>query len=180
MADSRITKKAMASAMKELMAQTSFDKISVGDICARCEMSRKSFYYHFCDKYELVNWIFSVEFMESLDIQRYEDSWIFFGDLCTYFLENRAFYVNALCVTGQNSFREYFRQVFGPLLQDTISISFEKSEYKEFYATFFVDALLMAIERWLQDGTVPPDEFVRLLRLGIEGTAMHVIEKMKQ
>ena len=60
MADSNITKRALASALKELMESTPFSKITVSDICAKCNMNRKSFYYHFKDKFDLVNWIFDV------------------------------------------------------------------------------------------------------------------------
>lgn len=49
MADSNITKQALAVSLRELMAETSFDKINVAQICERCGMNRKSFYYHFRD-----------------------------------------------------------------------------------------------------------------------------------
>ena len=58
MADSNIAKNALAASMKKLMSKNPFSKISVGDICEDCGMNRKSFYYHFRDKYDLVNWIF--------------------------------------------------------------------------------------------------------------------------
>ena len=61
MADSNITKNALAVSMKKLMEKKPFSKISVGDICEDCGMNRKSFYYHFKDKYDLVNWIFDTE-----------------------------------------------------------------------------------------------------------------------
>ena len=64
MADSNITKQALAAALKELIAERPFEKISVSDICDRCRMNRKSFYYHFRDKYDLANWIFDTEFIE--------------------------------------------------------------------------------------------------------------------
>ena len=54
MPDSNITKKALAMAMKELMEQIPFSKISVSDICEKCGMNRKSFYYHFKDIYDLL------------------------------------------------------------------------------------------------------------------------------
>ena len=63
MADQSITKRALCTALKELMEEEPFQKISVADICARCDMNRKSFYYHFRDKYDLVNWIFDTEFI---------------------------------------------------------------------------------------------------------------------
>ena len=43
MPDSSITKKALADALKQLMAEKPLQKISVGDICERCNMNRKSF-----------------------------------------------------------------------------------------------------------------------------------------
>ena len=61
---SSITKKALADALKQLMAEKPLQKISVGDICERCNMNRRSFYYHFRDKYDLVNWVFYTEFAE--------------------------------------------------------------------------------------------------------------------
>ena len=67
MADSNITKNALAVSMKKLMEKKPFSKISVGDICEDCGMNRKSFYYHFRDKYDLVNWIFYVDFIERMD-----------------------------------------------------------------------------------------------------------------
>lgn len=57
MADSNITKKALAASLKELMTEQSFEKINVTQICERCDMNRKSFYYHFKDKYDLINWL---------------------------------------------------------------------------------------------------------------------------
>ena len=67
MADSNITKLALSGALKELLEEQSFEKISVSDICERCGMNRKSFYYHFKDKYDLVNWIFDTEFVAVVD-----------------------------------------------------------------------------------------------------------------
>ena len=62
MADSNITKRALAAALKEVMAQKPFAKINVSDVCEKCDMSRKRFYYHFRDKYDLLNWIFDMDF----------------------------------------------------------------------------------------------------------------------
>lgn len=86
MADSNATKRALAAAMKQLMAKMPFAKISVGDICQVCQMNRKSFYYHFQDKYDLVNWIFQTEFLMAVQRRPYESTWALIRDLCEYFL----------------------------------------------------------------------------------------------
>ena len=106
MPDSNITKKALAMAMKELMEQIPFSKISVSDICEKCGMNRKSFYYHFKDKYDLVNWIFDVEFFQAVHVRDYNLpnwSWRFLEDSCQYFYENQSFYRKAL----QNGCKKY-------------------------------------------------------------------------
>ena len=89
MADSNITKRALATSLKELMAEQPFDKINVAQICERCNMNRKSFYYHFKDKYDLVNWIFDTEFIALLKNENlstnYKERWAFIEKTCRYF-----------------------------------------------------------------------------------------------
>ena len=58
MSNSLITKKALAEALKLLMRKTPFSKLSIADICSTAGLSRRSFYRHFRDKYELLNWIY--------------------------------------------------------------------------------------------------------------------------
>ncbi len=100
MADSNITKKALASALRELMMEVPFEKISVGHICKKCDMNRKSFYYHFKDKYDLVNWIYDTEFIAVVNKKIFSDGWDFFLDLSNYLYDNRAFYRKALKIKG--------------------------------------------------------------------------------
>ena len=117
MPDSNLTKHALAQAMKDLMRTEPFSKISVGDICQICHMSRKSFYYHFRDKYDLVNWIFDSEFLQTLRPEDYRSGWALLADLCAYFYREQEFYRGALQITGQNSFREYFSQAIAPIME---------------------------------------------------------------
>ena len=66
MSNSLITKRALAAALKEMLQTTALEKISIAEICQRCSLNRKSFYYHFHDKYELVEWIFAQEIGDAL------------------------------------------------------------------------------------------------------------------
>ena len=152
MPDSNITKKALAMAMKELMEQIPFSKISVSDICEKCGMNRKSFYYHFKDKYDLVNWIFDVEFFQAVHVRDYNLpnwSWRFLEDSCQYFYENQSFYRKALQIEGQNSFVEHFRETLKPLLKMVVKNILADPQYEEFCINFYSDAFIAALERWL-------------------------------
>ena len=71
--------------MKNLMRGRPFEKISVSDICVECGINRKSFYYHFRDKYDLVNWIFYVGFIGEMDMSSYQTGWDWVEDICRYF-----------------------------------------------------------------------------------------------
>ncbi len=64
-------------------------------------MSRKSFYYHFKDKYDLVNWIYYNEFISVAKDKNYNSEWAFLEDICGYFYENRNFYQKALRIEAQ-------------------------------------------------------------------------------
>ncbi len=177
MADSNLTKRALADAMKQLMRCQPFSKISVGDICQVCQMNRKSFYYHFRDKYDLVNWIFQTEFIATVQSKPFENTWALIGDLCTYFYENRAFYSNALSVEGQNSFRDYFREVLDPVVRAYAEDLFEgDDEDTAFFVTFFTDAFIVSILRWLSSRTcMSADRFAALLHRCVLRSAQLVV-----
>ena len=63
---SEITKQKIAGALKELMETTNFEKITVSDITDRCGIHRQTFYYHFQDRYELLDWLLYNELLEPL------------------------------------------------------------------------------------------------------------------
>ena len=177
MADSNITKRALAAALKSLLAERSFAKVSVREICEACGMSRKSFYYHFKDKYELLNWIFETEFVARVQqTQGERNAWELLNDLCCYFYDNRDFYRRAFAVQGQNSFRDYFREVSGLMLQSEMERIFGQEENIAFYTGFYLDALTCAILNWLQSRQPqPPAEFCALLRRCVVDVSGHML-----
>ena len=50
----------LANGMKELLVHTPVDKITVKQIVDQCDVTRPTFYRHFKDKYDLINWYFDV------------------------------------------------------------------------------------------------------------------------
>ncbi len=180
MSDSSITKQALANSMKELMMEHPLSKINIGDIVERCNLSRKSFYYHFKDKYDLVNWIYYTEFVSNFQ----EDSDIFGWDLleniCEFFYQNKTFYRNALHMRGQNSFYDYFGEILSPIIEIHFKSIFEDSDQRGFYVTFYTDAIRTSITRWLLEGTkIPPKEYVELIKSAVTGVAVQIVKDME-
>lgn len=165
LADSNITKRALAAAFKELLETQPFAKISVGDICEKCEMNRKSFYYHFKDKYDLVNWIYYTEFVSVVRKKEYAAGWDLLEDLCVYFYDHRQFYRKIFNIDGQNSFSEYFRDMVAAILKSDMENRLVEDRRGEFFVNFFSDAFVCAIKRWMADrNCLPAEEFAGLLR----------------
>ena len=48
----------IAAAFLTLIKQKNVDKISVKDLAEHCQISRQTFYYHYQDILEVVEWIF--------------------------------------------------------------------------------------------------------------------------
>ena len=116
MSDSQITKLALAQSMKKLMEKRPMKKISVSDIVKECNLNRQTFYYHFKDKYDLVNWIFYTELIVYIKDTPMEKLQVL-EKICEYFYENKEFYKNAFEERGQNSFSEYFTETMHNIMK---------------------------------------------------------------
>ena len=53
---SNITKKALEASLKKMMLKKPLAKITIRDITDDCGISRMTFYYHFQDIYDLIEW----------------------------------------------------------------------------------------------------------------------------
>ena len=165
LADSSITRRALAEALKRLVGEKAFSKISIGEICDLCNMNRKSFYYHFRDKYELVVWIFENEFLERAKLAEYGNLWLAVSDLCEYFYKNKSFYKKILLIDGQNSFTEYFsdfcKSAFVSRMRERLEGITVTDMNVKIYSNFFV----YSIYCWLTGSDSRSDkEFVRDLK----------------
>ena len=54
---STITKRALFNALQELLKTRPTDKITISEITEACGVNRMTFYYHFKDIYDLVEWM---------------------------------------------------------------------------------------------------------------------------
>lgn len=53
---SQITKRALEQSLKNLLLKKPLNKITISDIAEDCGINRMTFYYHFQDIYDLVEW----------------------------------------------------------------------------------------------------------------------------
>lgn len=179
MADSNITKQALSGSLKKLLTQKPLEKISVADICTLCGMNRKSFYYHFKDKYDLVNWIYYNEFVAVVSQKEYDIAWDLLQDLCGYLYENRSFYRKSFYLSEQNPFTDYFTSCIAMVLEDDICEIFASQENLDFYIGFYTDAFVVAIRKWIMDSEpMEPSRFCHSLETCLVQISKAVIERL--
>ena len=171
------TKLALEESLKHLLLKKPLDKITINDLTTDCGISRMTFYYHFKDKYDLINWIFYTEFVSNIHLEEYKDALQLLEDICDYLYQERDFYRVALKMEGQNSFQEYFSEVMDPYLKYLADQIMGAGKEEAFFLRFFGDAFLMAIIRWVMDENImQPREFVRQLDETISLGAKKILE----
>lgn len=95
------TKYNMAQKLKELMSKNSFDKITVSDITNACGAHRQTFYYHFQDRYELLDWLIYNELLVPLMTDfSFDNMYDKLLVLFTTMSKDKKFYQHAFQVNG--------------------------------------------------------------------------------
>ena len=163
MAEVGVTKQVLAYALKNLMTRQPLSKITVGDICQSCGMNRKSFYYHFQDKYDLVTWIFRGDLAAETD-----GTDTFSGmmlALCRTMEKNAPFYRCALKEGGQNSLQESVARELRPGLAAALRPHLSDPRLLEPMTDLYVNVCCAMLVRWVQsDCPIPSADFLRLMR----------------
>ena len=85
------TKKKIADCVRQLMKRKEISKITIGDIMEATGMSRQSFYYHFKDIYDVLEWIGCNDFKDQLQGQ-YDSMEKWACDLMEVLQRERSFY----------------------------------------------------------------------------------------
>lgn len=70
------TKLKLADALKAIVKQKSLEKITVQDIVKEANVTRQTFYRHFQDKYDLLNWYFEKLVQTSFQQMGVSDSFL--------------------------------------------------------------------------------------------------------
>ena len=72
---SQVTKRALEASLKKLLLERPLDKITVTDIAEDCGINRMTFYYHFRDIYDLVEWACQEDARRILDGKHTYTTW---------------------------------------------------------------------------------------------------------
>ena len=141
---SQTTKKAIAASLKALLARKPLSRITIADITEDCGINRMTFYYHFQDIFDLIDWICQEEGARAVrgrkDYRTWQEG---FMALCQTVVENRTFVEGVYRSVQREQIENYlFRVVFDLLLpvieersQERISLRRRRSSSLIFTST---------------------------------------------
>ena len=172
---SQMTKRALIASLKELMADKPLDKITVTDLTEHCGVNRMTFYYHFKDIYDLVEWACVEEATRALAGKKTYDTWQQgFLQILQSLQKDKVFYINVY----HSISREYIEQYLYKLTYDLMIGVVEeraagmsvRSEDKEFIAHFYKYAFVGIMLNWIKNGMKEdPEQIVGRLSVLVQG-----------
>lgn len=179
------TKEALAAALKQMMEIKPIGKITVKDIVEICGVNRQTFYYHFDDVYDLLEWIFEEDANRVLPSRVIYERWredvmIFFE----YLYDNRAFALNVYNSGSRLYMLKYLNERLKNCVKSFATIVSEGSNIDrqdfDFIVDIYVHGIIGLIAQWLDQGMELPKSATkeRFLRL-LDGSIENMLERFQ-
>ncbi|NCC67741.1 MAG: TetR family transcriptional regulator [Clostridia bacterium] len=178
------TKTALSQSLIKLLSETTLDKITISDITNDCGLNRQTFYYHFKDVYDLVEWTYRTAAENALSGGKasYGTWQEGYRALLECQLENRAFVMNTYNSISRETLEKSMSDGLENLLGKIVDELCEGKHVHEtdrriierFYAFGFTG---MTID-WLSNGMKPePAEYVAQISNVLSGNIAASIDR---
>lgn len=182
---SDITKRALEASLKNLLLKKPLTKITIADITEDCGISRMTFYYHFKDIYDLVEWSCVEDARKALEGKKTYDTWQEgFLNIFHAVLENKPFIMNVYHSVSREQVELYLYRLTYDLL---IGVIEERSagmtvreEDKQFVADFYKYAFVGIMLNWIKTGMKEdPQKIVDRLSTLIHGNVTRALNNFR-
>lgn len=179
-------KQKLAESFKQLAIKMPIEKITIKEITDGAGVIRPTFYNHFQDKYELLEWIIRTEVLESamplIQEGRLRESLIcMFANL----QREKGFYSKVVRLEGQNSCETITRKIVKEVLFLSINeqVSDPKADKKglttDLVAEYYAQSIAFVVIKWVKlNMSLSPEQMADVFQF-ITSHSMHeVIEEM--
>lgn len=182
---SQITKRALEQSLKNLLLKKPLTKITINDIAEDCGINRMTFYYHFKDIYDLVEWCCIEDARKALDEKRTYDTWQQgFIQLFEAVRENKPFIMNVYHCVDREQVEKYVNPLVDDLLMGVIeersagmSVREEDMQFiAKVYSYSFVGLMLDWIRDDMRDDS---EELVKKFAMVIQGDLTSALSRFK-
>ena len=166
---SKITKRALAAVLKKTMEKKPLSRITVTELTEECGINRHTFYYHFKDLYDLVEWVYNDELEQEMEKNGRSRTWKeTLRSFFSYALENKGFILGVFEAMQKETFlnmmlRYNIHVAETALKEEQPDICLMPDRWKfvvDFYACAFRGILML----WIGDGMKQdPEEIIAML-----------------
>lgn len=148
------TKKMLVEALEALLREKPLNKISIKELVNQCGLNRQTFYYHFDDIFNLVEYSFEKGFMLSLYTYKGEALWQEgLKELLSELEENRIVYKHVLCDMSRDQlfhlFYKYIANLVTNAIDEIAQIQKVDLQYKKNITLYFSISFGSIIEQWI-------------------------------
>ena len=182
---SQVTKRALEQSLKNLLLKKPLTKITINDIAEDCGINRMTFYYHFKDIYDLVEWSCLEDARRALEQKKTHDTWQ--QGLLQIFQavrDNRPIILNVYRCIHREQVEKYLEPlvdnlVMGVLNEESAGITV-REEDKAFITQVYSYILVGLMLDWIKDDMrEEPKEIVERLGRLIDGSMEEALRRFR-
>ena len=180
---SQITKRALEQSLKNLLLQKPLTKITINDIAEDCGINRMTFYYHFKDIYDLVEWSCMEDARKALEEKDTYDTWQQgFLQIFEAMRKNKPFIMNVYRCVHREQVETYLRPLVDHLLLGVLNEEAAgmtvRAEDKDFIAQVYSYIFIGLMLDWIKDDMAEdPEQIVERLAKLVKGSMKAALKK---
>lgn len=181
-----LTEQAILEAFVRQLSERPLDKITVTDLAAECQITRRTFYYHFRDLLDVVERLLKIEIDAAIREFRFGASWQeCFIRASRFVLDNRRAVYHLYRSAHRDELERYVRclsmEVMRRYLAELSRGRDVKPDDFEMICQFYKSALYGLVMEWLERGMQDdPERIVRRIGELFDGGLMHAITVSEQ
>ena len=182
---SEVTKRALEQSLKNLLLKKPITKITISDIADDCGINRMTFYYHFKDIYDLVEWSCLEDAKKALEEKKTHDTWQEgFLQIFEAVKENKPFIMNVYNYVDRAQVEKYLTPLVDNLLMGVINEESKnisvRDDDKEFIARIYSYIFIGIMLDWIKDDMKEnPKEIIDKLSILLKGSVSLALMKFQ-
>ncbi len=182
---SQVTKRALEQSLKNLLLKKPLTKITINDIAEDCGINRMTFYYHFKDIYDLVEWSCLEDARKALEEKKTYETWQQgFIRLFESVRENKPFIMNVYRCVHREQVEKYLKPLVDNLLLGVINEEAAgmtvRDEDKAFIAQVYSYMFVGLMLDWIRDEMREnPEVLVNRLALILKDTVSQALGRFR-
>ncbi|MHC1748251.1 MAG: TetR/AcrR family transcriptional regulator [Cellulosilyticaceae bacterium] len=177
---SEMTKELFATALKKHMKKKSINGITIQELAEESGLNRRTFYRHFKDIYDLLEWSYQTEIENQIssyiDFPHWRDGLL---DLFNYFYENKEISHSVIKFSNRQYLDTFLYnallKMIVPVIEKEGNLFQLSNDKKDFLCNFYALSFTAMLTAWMEHGMKQnPEEIVQNISLILKGSISRI------